>query len=360
MMSLRIDLPDRSYPIEIGKGLLSDSNRFSWSITYPSVIVTNETIAPLYLETLSAMLDKLNVSHRAIILPDGEAFKSSDSLNTIYDKLIEWKCDRNTMILALGGGVIGDLAGFAAATYQRGIPYVQVPTTLLAQVDSSVGGKTAINHRIGKNMIGAFYQPRLVIADTQTLSTLSDRDYRSGIAEIIKYGLLGDLPFFDWLEAHLPMLMTQDEEAVEFAIYRSCMNKKRIVDADERETGQRALLNLGHTFAHAIETGVGYGEWRHGEAVGAGIVMAADLSKRLGYLNQDDFDRIEKLIKEARLPIRGPKMPADQYIEIMAHDKKVQNGQLRLILLRSIGDAFISSDVTEADIRATINAMTEN
>lgn len=358
MTSLSIELADRSYPIEIGEYLLSDTARFASFIRSSAVIITNDTVAPLYLDTLTATLQQLNIPTRTIILPDGESYKSAESLHTIYDQLLEWRCDRSTTLIALGGGVIGDLVGFAAATYQRGVPYIQVPTTLLAQVDSSVGGKTAINHPRGKNMIGAFYQPKLVVADTKTLATLTERDYRSGLAEVIKYGLIADREFFDWLETHIDQLLAQDTEALTFAIYRSCLNKKRIVDKDEKETGQRALLNLGHTFGHAIETGSGYGQWRHGEAVAIGIMMAADLSHRLGYLTSADVQRIETILTTAKLPTRAPELHRQTWLNLMALDKKNQQGQLRFVLLRSIGEALITSDVPEQHLYDTLTAMT--
>ena len=257
--------------------------------------------------------------------------------------------------MALGGGVIGDMTGFAAATYQRGVPYIQVPTTVLAQVDSSVGGKTAINHPLGKNMIGAFHQPRLVLADTATLNTLPERELRAGLAEIIKYGLIRDADFLVWLEANVAALLARDQVALTYAIERSCRNKAAIVEADETEQGERALLNLGHTFGHAIETGLGYGTWLHGEAVAAGMMMAADLSRRIGWLADDDADRVRRLLQRAGLPVTGPSLGAARYLELMRHDKKVANGQLRLILLEGLGQAVVSAAASEAEIRATID-----
>jgi 3-dehydroquinate synthase len=293
----------------------------------------------------------------ATILADGEANKNWQTLNQIFDGLLAERCDRTTTLIALGGGVVGDLAGFAAATYQRGIPFIQVPTTLLAQVDSSVGGKTGINHPRGKNMVGAFWQPRLVLADTDTLQTLPDRELSAGLAEVIKYGLIRDLPFLTWLESNLDALLVRDGGALAYAIERSCANKAEVVAADERETakdGGRALLNLGHTFGHAIETGVGYGEWLHGEAVAAGMVMAAELSRRLGWLTAADLDRVVRLLDRAGLPVRGPRLGADRYLDLMGHDKKVLAGQLRLVLLRRLGEAMTFADAPKAEIRAAI------
>ena len=358
MSTLQIELGDRAYPIEIGQNLLSDSALFRRFLTEnrPVVVITNDVVAPLYLKQLTATLMAINVPVHAIILPDGEAHKTQASLEKIYDAMLGWRCDRVTTIIALGGGVIGDVAGFAAATYQRGVPFIQVPTTLLAQVDSSVGGKTGVNHPLGKNMIGAFYQPKLVVADMKTLHTLSDRDYRSGIAEIIKYGLISDFPFFEWLENHMDALLARDEAALDYAIYQSCANKKQIVDQDEMETGKRALLNLGHTFGHAIETGSGYGQWRHGEAVAAGMVMAADLSCRLNRITADDLSRIIRLIKRAKLPVTGSKLGNVRYFDLMALDKKNQAGKLRLVLLNGIGDAVITADTPAEKIEETLKA----
>ena len=276
-------------------------------------------------------------------------------LNRIFDKLLECRFDRNCSLLALGGGVIGDMTGFAAACYQRGVHYLQIPTTLLAQVDSSVGGKTGVNHPLGKNMIGAFYQPRCVLADTDTLSTLPDRELSAGLAEVIKYGLIRDLPFLEWLESHLEALLARDGEALSYAIARSCQNKAEIVAADEREKGMRALLNLGHTFGHAIETGLGYGVWLHGEAVAAGIAMAADLSARLGWLAEDQVTRIVALLRCANLPVHPPvELNSERLRQLMAVDKKSQEGRLRLILLRALGGGVIADNVAEAQILATL------
>jgi 3-dehydroquinate synthase len=363
MGKLTVELADRAYQILIGPSLLN--NAAELVAVLPSkrvVIVSNEVVAPLYLASLQHALEEAGVQVTAIILPDGERYKCWDSLNTIFDRLLEARCDRTTAILALGGGVIGDLSGFASATYQRGVPFIQIPTTLLAQVDSSVGGKTGINHPRGKNMIGAFWQPRLVLADTNTLNTLPDRELSAGLAEVIKYGLIRDLEFLEWIEANLEQLLARDSDALAFAIERSCVNKAEVVAADELETakeGGRALLNLGHTFGHAIETGMGYGTWLHGEAVAAGTVMAAELSKRLGWLSDADVERVRSIHLRARLPIRGPQLGADRYLDLMGHDKKVLAGKLRLVLLRGIGDAVTRADIPQEEIQAAIEACCE-
>jgi 3-dehydroquinate synthase len=306
-----------------------------------AAIVSNETVAPLYLESVESRLHAAGVDTVRIILPDGEDHKNWRTLNTILDALLENRCERRTTIIALGGGVVGDIAGFAAAVYQRGVPFVQVPTTLLAQVDSAVGGKTAINHPLGKNMIGAFYQPRVVLADTDTLSTLPPRELSAGLAETIKYGFICDAAFLDWLEGHMDALLAREAEALGYAIERSCANKAQIVGADEHEGGVRMLLNFGHTFGHAIETATGYGTWLHGEAVGMGMVLAARLSEQLGYIDAADVERVERLLERARVPVRAPDLGAREYIDLMGHDKKVQGGRLKFILLRSLGDAFV-------------------
>ena len=361
MPTLTISLKERSYPILIGKGLLEDA----WTAVpverygKRACIVSNETVAPLYLERVRQALAKVSVGTTALILPDGEIYKNGETLNQIYDHLLLERCDRSTTIVALGGGVIGDLAGYAAATYQRGVPFIQIPTTLLAQVDSSVGGKTGINHPRGKNMIGAFWQPRLVVADTETLNTLPDRELSAGMAEVIKYGLIRDLPFLEWMEVHMDELMARDPDALAFAIERSCTNKAAVVSADELETakeGGRALLNLGHTFGHAIETGMGYGLWLHGEAVAAGTMMAIELSRRLGWLDDSDVERTRSLFQRANLPVAGPALGSDVYLDLMGHDKKVIEGKLRLILLKRMGEAITFADAAQTDIRAAIDA----
>lgn len=359
MQTLNVALGERSYPIHIGPGLLARSELLAAVLPTPRVaIVSNTVVAPLYLEKLAAPLKAAGVGVTEIVLPDGEAYKNWETLNEIFDALLRERCDRTTTVVALGGGVIGDLAGFAAASYQRGVPFVQVPTTLLSQVDSSVGGKTGINHPRGKNMVGAFWQPRVVLADTDTLNTLPDRELSAGLAEVIKYGLIRDLPFLEWLEANMDRLMARDAEALTFAIERSCANKAQVVAGDERETakdGGRALLNLGHTFGHAIETGMGYGEWLHGEAVAAGTVMAAELSRRLGWLREADVDRVRRILARAGLPVTGPKLGADRYVDLMGHDKKVIAGKLRLVLLKTIGEAVTWGEASAADVRAAID-----
>ena len=355
MESLTVSLADRSYPIHIGPGVLSQSDLLLPHLTSAkAVIVSNTTVAPLYADAVSASLRHAGVESSRILLPDGEQFKNWETLNSIFDFLLERHCDRTSTLIALGGGVVGDITGFAAASYQRGIPFIQIPTTLLAQVDSSVGGKTAINHPRGKNMIGAFYQPELVLADTEVLSTLPDRELRAGLAEVIKYGLIRDLPFLEWLEENLDHLLARKPEALAFAIARSCKNKAEVVSADEREKGERALLNLGHTFGHAIEAGMGYGVWLHGEAVAAGTMMAAELSFRLGWLDADDLERIEDLFQRAGLPTVGPEMGTTTYLELMQHDKKVQNGKMNLILLERIGRAVSTNSASAVHVSDAI------
>jgi 3-dehydroquinate synthase len=357
MRVLTVALDARSYPIYIGERLLENGGLILPHLKAPLVaIVSNETVAPLYLRGLADALRTAGVQVTEIVLPDGERHKNWQTLNLIYDALLRHRCERATTLVALGGGVIGDLTGFAAATYQRGVPFIQLPTTLLAQVDSSVGGKTGINHPLGKNMIGAFYQPRLVLADTATLRTLPDRELRAGLAEVIKYGLIRDADFFDWLEANIEKLRQRDADALAYAIERSCRNKAEVVAADETERGSRALLNLGHTFGHAIETGLGYGQWLHGEAVAAGTVMAVELSRRLGGLRQADATRIVSLFERAGLPTRAPALGAERYLELMALDKKVVAGALRLVLLEGIGRGAIRSDVPLPQLAAAIEA----
>ena len=342
MRTLNVALGERSYPIHIGPGVLEKAELIVERLPQKrAAIVSNEIVAPLYLENLEARLNSAGVETVRIILPDGEDHKNWQTLNTIFDALLRHRCERRTTIIALGGGVVGDIAGFAASVYQRGVPFVQVPTTLLAQVDSAVGGKTAINHPLGKNMIGAFYQPRVVVADTDTLSTLPARELSAGLAEVIKYGFIRDVEFLDWLEGHMDALLAREPEALGYAIERSCVNKAEVVGADEHEGGVRALLNFGHTFGHAIETATGYGTWLHGEAVAMGMVLASRLSQRLGLLDDAGVDRVERLLARARLPVRAPDLGAREYIDLMGHDKKVQSGRLKFILLRSLGDAFV-------------------
>lgn len=350
MITLSVELGDRSYPIYIGEDLLGDENILLQHIPGKNVlVVSNETVAPLYLDKTLAMLTGKHIE--TCILPDGEEYKNLETLNTIYDVLLGKKLDRNSTIIALGGGVIGDMAGFAAASYQRGIHLVQIPTTLLAQVDSSVGGKTAVNHPLGKNMIGAFYQPRAVIADTSTLNTLPDRELSAGIAEVIKYGLIMNLPFFNWLHQNMARLLAREASALAYAIEVSCRNKAEVVAADEKESGQRALLNLGHTFGHAIEAGLGYGKWLHGEAVATGMCMATIMSHQLGWLNTEDVNAVTAMIEQANLPVHAPtELSAERFIELMSVDKKVIDGVLRLVLLKNIGHAVITNDYTQQQL----------
>ena len=356
MQTLTVDLGDRSYPIYIGPGLLRNKELYSPHIKGRQVlIVTNETVAPIYLDDVKSALTDYQVD--TVILPDGEKYKDLDTLNMIFDELLDRRHNRTTTLVALGGGVIGDMTGFAAATYQRGVNFIQVPTTLLSQVDSSVGGKTAVNHPLGKNMIGAFHQPQAVIADTGTLETLPLREMAAGMAEVIKYGLISDSEFYLWLQDNVAGLMSGDDESLAEAIYRSCENKADVVAQDEREGGIRATLNLGHTFGHAIEAHQGYGKWLHGEAVGAGMMMAADLSKRLGYLTEKDEHDLLRLLQAAHLPVKGPKdMSCGDYISRMAVDKKVLDGALRLVLLKGIGQAYITSDVPRDLLEETLMA----
>ncbi len=351
----------RSYPIHIGYGILQQVDLIVSCLPQKRVaIVSNTTIAPFYLNKLRAALEEKGVNSVPIILPDGEAHKNWETLNLIFDALLENHCERNTTILALGGGVIGDLSGFAAATYLRGVPFIQIPTTLLAQVDSSVGGKTGINHPSGKNMIGAFYQPRMVLADSATLNTLPIRELRAGLAEIIKYGLIRDPAFFEWLEQNMHRLLARDPVILNEAIQRSCENKAEIVAADEKEKGIRALLNLGHTFGHAIENGMGYGVWLHGEAVAAGTVMAAELSRRMKLISEADVQRIRKILLQAELPVIAPKMPAEKYLQLMTLDKKVEAGKSRFIVLNRIGEAVMRADIAPTILNETILACMSN
>lgn len=350
---VEIALAQRSYPILIGPHLLEDDELLSEFISASQLlIVTNDTIAPLYLRPLQTALRHRRTA--SVVLPDGEQYKTLDTMSRIIDALIDERMNRDAAVVALGGGVIGDMAGFAAACYQRGIDYVQVPTTLLAQVDSSVGGKTAVNHPHAKNMIGAFHQPRCVIADTATLHTLPEREYRAGIAEIVKYGLIYDPALFTWLEANAEALLGRVDTAVMHAVRRSCEIKAEVVGVDEREQGLRAILNLGHTFGHAIETASGYGNWLHGEAVAAGMVMAADLSERLGWLPSADKERAIDLLRRFKLPVEPPRIGAERARELMGLDKKVLDGKLRLVLLRSLGKADVVSDYSSEAFAATL------
>ncbi len=345
MQTLKVALADRSYPIHIGRNLITQADLLLPHLKRHHVaIVSNTTVAPLYLEKISHSLQAAGVKITPIILPDGEAYKNSETLHQIYDALLKNRCERNTTLIALGGGVIGDLTGYAAATYLRGVPFIQIPTTLLSQVDSSVGGKTGINHPLGKNMIGAFYQPQLVLADIDTLQTLPAREFSAGLAEVIKYGLIRDADFFAWLEINMTKLMRLDEAVLSYAVYRSCQNKAEVVANDEHEQGERALLNLGHTFGHAIENAMGYGVWLHGEAVAAGTVMAAHLSQRMAWLSETELARIKNIFNAANLPIVPPNLGVEQYLDLMSLDKKVSDGKIRLILQQGIGKSLITSE----------------
>lgn len=358
MQTLQVSLGDRTYPIHIGRDLISQADLILPHLKRKQVaIVTNTVVAPLYLEKLTKSLRNAGISVIEIILPDGEAYKNSTTLNTIYDALLQNRCERSTTLIALGGGVVGDLTGYAAATYLRGVPFIQIPTTLLSQVDSSVGGKTGINHPLGKNMIGAFYQPKVVLADTDTLQTLPKRELSAGVAEVIKYGLIRDTDFFDWLETNIEKLMALDEAVINYAIYRSCKNKAEVVVADEHEAGERALLNLGHTFGHAIENAMGYGVWLHGEAVAAGTMLAADLSQRMGWLSGAEFKRMHALLSASSLPLRAPNLGVDKYLDLMQSDKKVADGKIRLVLQQGIGKAVITSDYDTDKLKQTLEAI---
>jgi 3-dehydroquinate synthase len=355
MQTLHIQLENRSYPIYIGEGLLSQMKLIVSHLKQKHVaVVTNTMVAPLYLDPLLTLLKQHGIKAFPIILPDGESYKNQETLNLIYDALLKEKCERTITLIALGGGVIGDMTGFAAATYLRGVPFIQIPTTLLSQVDSSVGGKTGINHPMGKNMIGAFYQPQCVIADIDTLKTLPQREFSAGMAEVIKYGLIRDETFFNWLEKNIAGLMKLNSSLLIEAIQRSCQNKADVVEVDEHESSMRATLNLGHTFGHAIENAMGYGVWLHGEAVATGIVMAAHLSKLMGWVKGEEFTRIIKLLKEAKLPTDPPKISEGQYMELMSMDKKVVDGKIRLVLQKGIGDAVITSDYDAKHLKTTI------
>jgi 3-dehydroquinate synthase len=357
MQTLHVELGARRYPIFIGSNLNSQDLLEPYLKGKQVMIVTNDTVAPLYLEHYVKALNSLDKIVSTCILPDGEKYKNIEHLNLIFDALLESGFNRDATVLALGGGVIGDMAGFASACFQRGIYFVQVPTTLLSQVDSSVGGKTGINHPLGKNMIGAFQQPQVVLADMAQLRTLPSRELSAGLAEIIKYALLGDEDFLFWLEQHMESLVAGDLELLAEAVYRSCAHKARIVANDEKEQGERALLNLGHTFGHAIESYLGYGEWLHGEAVATGMVMAADLSMRMGWISQADLERTKNIISRAQLPVNCPKIPLEEFLAYMSHDKKVLNGQLRLVLLKKLGQAVITKDF---DVDAMQQAILAN
>jgi len=354
-ISLSIDLGERRYPIHIGVGLLSQPALLESVLPRgPLLVVTNATVAPLYLPRLRAAFGARSLAE--CVLPDGERYKTLASLGQVYDALAAARVNRDGAVLALGGGVVGDIAGLAAATWQRGVAIAQLPTTLLAQVDSSVGGKTAVNHPAGKNLIGAFHQPAVVVADLETLDTLPERELCAGLAEVIKYGLIADPVFLAWLEDSMHLLLARNREALAFAIERSCRNKARLVALDERESGPRALLNLGHTFGHAIEAAAGYGEWLHGEAVGMGTVMAVETSARLGWLNAADVARVRRIFASAGLPVAAPRIGVARARELMALDKKVQGGKVRLVLLKSLGEAVVTADYDPAALDAVLTA----
>ena len=351
MHTLHVELGERSYPIYIGRDLLNDPQLLGAHLTGSQVVVvTNETVSPLYLDRLLAILGERALVTE-VILPDGEQFKNLETLNQIFDRMMHDRHNRSTTMIALGGGVVGDITGFAAACYQRGVNFIQVPTTLLSQVDSSVGGKTAVNHPLGKNMIGAFYQPQAVLIDINTLHTLSPREFAAGLAEVVKYGLICDLPFYRWLQEQTPRLLAREEAALAETIERSCSSKAAVVAADEREGGLRAILNLGHTFGHAIETAQGYGKWLHGEAVAVGMLMAMELSARRGWIEPAEVVAFRDLLRVINLPVAPPAdMTPGQYLDLMGRDKKVIDGRLRLVLLRGMGEACIVDDATEEEL----------
>lgn len=357
MRTLQLALEERSYPIHIGQGLLARPELLRPVLGQGRVaIISNTTVGPLYVESLKAALKQLRIDPVLVILPDGEQYKTLSIIDEIVGQLLEHGCDRNTTLVALGGGVVGDITGFAAAVYQRGVPFIQIPTTLLAQVDSSVGGKTGVNHVLGKNMIGAFYQPRAVLIDTDTLNTLPEREYLSGLAEVIKYGLIIDQGFFNYLKDHLDALVARDPAILAHAIEQSCADKARVVAKDERESGLRAILNFGHTFGHAIEAATGYGTFLHGEAVAIGMAMAADLSRRMDLLRESEQAAIYKLIRRAGLPTAAPSLPVADYFRFMRNDKKGQDGQVRFVLLTAIGQSIITGDIPEAAVVETLQS----
>ncbi|OGT66150.1 MAG: 3-dehydroquinate synthase [Gammaproteobacteria bacterium RIFCSPLOWO2_02_FULL_47_50] len=354
MKEIRVELGEHAYPIFIGGGLLDKPEIFKNCIRSKQVlVVTNDTIASLYLERTMRSLGSFTTDK--VILPDGEQYKTLDVMNEIITRLLQQRYSRNCCLVALGGGVIGDITGFAAACYQRGVDYIQVPTTVLAQVDSSVGGKTAVNHKLGKNMIGAFHQPRAVITDISTLLTLHDRELQAGLAEVIKYGLIRDRKFFEWLEQNIEKLLHREIQEISYAIEVSCRNKAEVVAIDEKESGMRAILNLGHTFGHAIETGLDYKGWLHGEAVAAGMLMAADLSSRHGWLSTQDLERTRKILTRAKLPVRlPPTLTPARMLELMAVDKKARDGAMHLVLMKQLGEAFVTNQFDPEKLRATL------
>ncbi|MGI9281173.1 MAG: 3-dehydroquinate synthase [Endozoicomonas sp.] len=360
ILELNVDLGDRSYPIFIGSGLYVGASRPELLQPYIKgrqvAVVTNETIAPLYLDRVRALLEGVELLE--VVLPDGEEYKNLATLEQVFDELLEGRHTRKTTLIALGGGVVGDMTGFAAAAYQRGVDFIQIPTTLLSQVDSSVGGKTGVNHPLGKNMIGAFHQPNVVLIDTNSLSTLPDREYSAGVAEVIKYGLICDHSFYQWLQENIERLMARDQEALTYAIHRSCSDKAWVVAEDEKESGLRAILNLGHTFGHAIETHAGYGKWLHGEAVATGMVMAAELSCRLGQITREEVQGVVDMLKTACLPVEPPEgMSPDRFIELMSVDKKVLDGRLRLVLLEQVGKAFVTDEFDRSVLDGMLKEM---
>jgi 3-dehydroquinate synthase len=360
MESLRVALGERSYPIHIGAGIIDSAELYAPHLEGgAAAIVTNEVVSPLYLSRVRAAVVSAGARVSAIVVEDGEQAKRWENVDRVCDALLQARCGRDTLLIALGGGVIGDLAGFVAAVYQRGMPFLQVPTTLLAQVDSSVGGKTAINHARGKNMIGAFHQPRAVVSDVATLDTLSDRELRAGLAEVIKHAFALDAPFVDWLEIHLEKLLARERDAVIHAVRRCCELKARVVAADEREAGERALLNFGHTFGHAIESGAGYGAWLHGEAISTGMVMAAELSFLVGSIGKGDVGRVRALLSRAGLPVKGPALSPDRMLELMAVDKKAAKGKIRFVVLTAIGKAALRADIDDKAVRAAIVAAAQ-
>ncbi|MFT4822649.1 MAG: 3-dehydroquinate synthase [Halioglobus sp.] len=349
--TLHVDLGERSYPVYIGRDLFSDSHLLASHVSGSQVVlVSNETVAPIYLDRVRGALETTTLVSE-VILPDGEQYKSLETLEKIFDQVMADRHDRGTTFIAVGGGVVGDITGFAAACYQRGVNFIQIPTTLLAQVDSSVGGKTAVNHPLGKNMIGAFYQPQAVLIDTDTLRTLPAREFAAGLAEVVKYGLISDEPFYRWLKGNMPKLLAREEAALAEAIERSCANKAKVVAADEREGGVRAILNLGHTFAHAIENAQGYGVWLHGEAVAAGMVLALRLSCSRGLIQTSEVEDFIRLLRSMNLPVEAPNdMTSEVFLDLMGRDKKVVNGKLRLVLISAIGQACIVDDATESEL----------
>jgi 3-dehydroquinate synthase len=360
MESLRVALGERSYPIHIGAGIVGDDALYGPHLRGgTAAIVTNATVAALYLAAVRGALERRGAKVTSLLVPDGEAAKSWENVDRVCDGLLAAGCGRDALVVALGGGVVGDLAGFVAAVYQRGVPFIQVPTTLLAQVDSSVGGKTAINHARGKNMIGAFHQPLAVVADVSTLSSLPDRELRAGIAEVIKHGAALDAAFFGWLEQNVEKLLARDPGALGYAVRRSCELKADIVARDERESGVRALLNFGHTFGHAIEAGAGYGAWLHGEAVAAGMVMAAELSRREKLIGEQEVQRVRRLIERAGLPIRGPALSPERMAELMSVDKKAEHGEVRFVLLESLGKARLQGGIPRSNVDAAVVAASQ-